>query len=384
MLYTYSDIVSHLVDYMRDQNTTATKRFAKRAASDGLRELANINRWNYYKTHGRVSVSASYSTGTVTFDYSGGTYSRELTLSGGTWPSWIEDGVILINGIPYDVEEQKSGTVVTLMSASNPGEDVASTEYTAYRDSYPVPTDMIDVEKVIVLERDQELCYVTPGDWLSYQSCFAQPSNTWYYTILGDPNYQGSMSFRLAGAPSSAETLEFLYRRRPRTLRYYEVNGGNVTVSAPDSTLVSGTGTAFSSFMVGSVIRIYDGTNYPTNEEGDYPAFVERTIISVTSEVALEVDAEIPDEYGNAKYVITDPIDIDKQVMCNAYKRTCEKLIEQTRQGKNLPQVLGMWQNEIKMAIGADKRFAGTIVAGSGGSSPYSGRLTDNAIVEFG
>lgn len=382
MLFTYSDIVSHLVDYMRDQNTTATKRFAKRAASDGLRELANINRWNYYRTHGRISTSASYNTGTVVFDYTGGAYERMLTLSGGTWPAWIEDGVVLINSIPYDVEEQKSSTVITLMAASNPGADVASTEYTAYRDAYPTPVDMVDVEKVICLERDQQLCYVTPGDWLGYQSYFTQPTNVWYYTILGDPNYQGAMSFRLAGAPSSAETLEFLYRRRPRPLRYYEYNTGTVTNTA-ESTTITGTGTTFSAFMAGSVIRLYDTSNYPTNEEGDYPAYVERTITSVTSTTVLTVDAEIPDAYTGVKYVITDPIDIDKQVMANAYKRTCEKLVEQTRQGKNLPQVAAMWQSEIKMAIGADKRFAGTVVAGSGYSSSYGSSLSDNAIVEF-
>lgn len=382
MLFTYSDIVNHLVDYMRDQNTTSTKRFAKRAASDGLRELANIHRWNYYRTHGRINTSASYSTGTVVFDYTGGAYERMLTLTGGTWPDWIEDGVVVIDSIPYDVHEQKSSTVITLTAASNPGADVSSTSYTCYRDSYPTPEDMIDVETAIILDQDRELLYVNASDWLGLNAWYSQPTNVWYYTVLGDPNYQGSMSFRFAGAPDAAETIDILYRRRPRPLRYFEYNTGTVTNTA-SSTTVTGSGTTFSEFMVGSVIRLYDATNYPTNEEGDYPAYVERVITDVSSTTVLTVDAAIPDAYSAVKYVITDPIDIDKQVMANLYKRTCEKLVEQTRQGKNLSQVVSMWQSEMKIAIGADKRFAGTVVAGDGYSKFSGSSLSDNAIVEF-
>ena len=382
MLFTYSDIVNHLTEYMRDQNTTATRRFAKRAASDGLRELSNIHRWNYYRTHGRISTVASYSTGTVVFDYTGGAYERMLTLTDGTWPEWIEDGVILIDSIPYEVEEQKSSTIVTLKSVSNPGADVASTTYTAYRDSYPTPVDLIDVEQAIILNQDRLLTYVSPTDWASYQSWFTNPTNVWYYTILGDPNYQGAMSLRLAGPPSSAETVELVYRRRPRDLRYFEYNTGTVTVE-DGSDAVEGTGTSFSSFMVGSVIRLYDSTNYPTNEEGDYPAYVERTIVRVSSTSLLYVDSTIPGGYSAVKFVITDPIDIDKQVMANLYKRTCEKLVEQTRQGKNLPSVVSMWQSELKIAVGADKRYAGRVVAGQFHSALDGSNLSDNAIVEF-
>lgn len=385
MLTTYQDIVAHLMSYMRDNNATNARPFAKRAVADALREMANIHRWNYYRTVGRLSTSASYPTGTVAYTHTGGAYERQLTLSDGTFPLWIADGCVIIDTVPYDVSERKSDTVVTLSALSNPGADVASgTSYTAYRDTYPTPVDFVDIERVLVLDRDTELCYVSPSDWLSYQRYYSQPTNVWYYTIMGDPNYQGSMSFRLAGAPSSAETIDFIYRRRPRPLRYYEYNTGTVSVTADSATVTGSGGTVFSEFMVGSVIRFYDPTNYPTNEDGDYPAYVERTIINVSSTTVLTVDAVVPDTYTNVKYVISDPIDIDKQSMLNAFKRTAEKLIEQSRQGKNLASVVEMWRQDIRMAIGADKRYAGIAVAGQGQPPYSSGNLGDDAIVEFG
>lgn len=384
MLTTYQDIGVHLLEYLKDTTRNTSKGFAKRAVADALREMANIHRWNYYRTVGRINTSASYSTGTVAYVHSGGSYPRQLTLSGGTFPLWIADGCVIIDTVPYDVSERKSDTVVTLTASSNPGADVASgTSYTAYRDTYPTPVDFVDVERVLVLDRDTELCYVSPQDWLGYQRYYSQPTNVWYYTIMGDPNYQGSLSFRLAGAPSTAETIDFIYRRRPRPLRYYEYNTGTVSVSADSATVTGSGGTVFSEFMVGSVIRFYDSTNYPTNEDGDYPAYVERTIINVSSTTVLTVDAEVPDAYTGVKYVISDPIDIDKQSMLNAFKRTAEKLVEQNRQGKNLPNVMEMWRQDIRMAIGADKRYAGIGVAGEGYTAASSSKLSDDAIVEF-
>lgn len=381
MLYTYSDIVSHLQDYMGDLNDGRSKRYAKRSATDGLRELSNIHPWTYYKGTTRITTVASYGTGTVDFDYTGGANERQLTLTDGIFPLWIEDGCVIINTIPYEVDERISDTVITLTRASNPGQDVSDATYTAYRDTYPLPVDFVSADRALNLLRTFEMQYVTPKDWLTSQRWLRTPTNVWYYTILGDQNYQGAMALKLAGAPSSVEVVDLLYRRRPRQLRYHEYKEGTVTATS-DSATVTGTGTQFSAFMVGSVIRLYDDTEYPTNEEGDYPAYVERTIIDVSSDTVLTVDLEIPDTYTAVKYVITDPIDIDKQTMLGAYKRTCEKLIEVQRQGDNLDSVVSGWNAEIRMAMAADKRYTGTSVAGVGFPGG-TGRLSDDAIVRF-
>lgn len=381
MLYTFSDAVLHMQDYMGDFNEGRSERYAKRAATDALRELSNIHPWTYYKAVVPVTTVASYSTGTVAFDYTGGTYERQLTLTDGIFPLWIEDGCVIINTIPYEVDQRVSDTVVTLTRASNPGADVSSTTYVAYRDTYPLPVDFVSVDRALNLLRTFEMTYVTPKDWLSSQRWMRTPTNIWYYTILGDQNYQGGMAMKFAGAPSSVEVINILYRRRPRPLRYHEYKAGTVSVSAESAT-ITGTGTVFSAFMIGSVIRLYDGTDYPTNEEGDTPAYVERIITDVSSGTVLTVDAEVPNAYTNVKYIITDPIDIDKQTMLGAYKRTCEKLIEQQRQGENFDSVAASWLTEVRMAMAADKRYTGSSSAGQG-MPVGSGRLGDDAIVRF-
>lgn len=381
MLFTFSDADASLQAYLGDQNTNRSLAYSKRAVSDALRELSNAHEWTYYKATGRITTSASYNTGTVVFDYTGGTYERQLTLTGGTWPEWIADGVVVINTIPYEVSERKSDTVIVLSKSSNPGEDVASTSFTCYRDTYPLPIDFQALDRALNLQRIFEMQYVTPRDWLTTQRWLRTPNMVWYYTIIGDQNYQGAMAMKFAGAPSSVETIDFVYKRRPRPMRYHEEKTGTVSVSSGSST-VTGAGTAFSQFMVGSVIRLYNTSNYPTNEEGDYPAFVERTIMSVSSTTSLTVDATVPDAYTSVKYVITDPIDIDKQTMLGAYKRTCEKLIEHQRQGNNYKSVVEAWKMELLEAMAADKRYIGTSYAGEG-LRGGAGRIIDDAIVRF-
>jgi hypothetical protein len=71
-----------------------------------------------------------YTTGTIVYDHAGGTPDRKVTLTGGTWPLWAASGVITISGVDYTVDARTSGTVITLESDSNPGEDI--TDATSY------------------------------------------------------------------------------------------------------------------------------------------------------------------------------------------------------------------------------------------------------------
>ena len=115
---------------------------------------------------------------------------------------WIEDGSVIIDTIPYEVDTRVSDTICTLSRSSNPGADVASTTYSAYRDTYPLPVDFVSIDRALNLQRVFEMQYVTPKDWIATQRWLRTPSNVWYYTILGDQNYQGAMAMKFAGAPS--------------------------------------------------------------------------------------------------------------------------------------------------------------------------------------
>lgn len=77
----------------------------------------------------------SYSTGTVVYDHTGGANERQLTLTGGTWPTWAKSpGRIFINEDWYSLDTRVSDSIVTLKSTDNPGADVASTTFYAEQD----------------------------------------------------------------------------------------------------------------------------------------------------------------------------------------------------------------------------------------------------------
>lgn len=369
LLTTYSDIVSHLLDYGKGSASEGSTllRFCKRAANDGLRELTNVHPWTFYRSVGTFNTSDPYNTGTVTYDHTGGTYERQLTLADGTWPTWAMYGTVVINNKAYDIATRESDSVVTLMPNSNPGTDITDdTEYMLYRDAYPVPVDMISVERMFIAEPRYELVYMTPQVWLEQREVIPYPNIVTAFTIISDQNYEGVNGFRMSCAPSTSQKMDFIYRRRPKALRVYSESAGTVSISAA-SDQITGSGTAFTADMVGSAIRFSsNGSNAPTGDDGDYPAKYERVIRAVTSSTVAYLDDSIPENLSGVKYVISDVVDINPQVMLNAYKRTCEKILEITRMGDNIDFVTAMWQQELLMARTADRSYVGGGVATGG------------------
>tara|TARA_E500000331_G_scaffold356741_1_gene416026 strand:- start:6364 stop:9285 length:2922 start_codon:yes stop_codon:yes gene_type:complete len=72
------------------------------------------------RTWKKTELQGSY---TITYDHTGGTYERMLTLSGATWPASAEHGYIFIGGTTYNVYRRISDTVLILDKEFNPGSD---------------------------------------------------------------------------------------------------------------------------------------------------------------------------------------------------------------------------------------------------------------------
>lgn len=71
----------------------------------------NSHDWSFLRpVLQNFSVNAGYSTGTITIS------SGVVTLSGGTWPSWAADGLVLVNGYGMSVNTRDSNTQLTLDS----------------------------------------------------------------------------------------------------------------------------------------------------------------------------------------------------------------------------------------------------------------------------
>ena len=121
----------------------------ERACYSGLRQFyspppvdGRTHDWSFLMPTATLSLNGAYSTGTIAYDHTGGANELQVTLSGGTWPSWAASGMIDIAGNDYPVESRVSDTVLTLDANNNPGADVAaSTSYNLHQDDYELPDD---------------------------------------------------------------------------------------------------------------------------------------------------------------------------------------------------------------------------------------------------
>ena len=103
VVWTFSDVLDHLLDHMGGTSEGRNVRMAKRSILSAYRNLSTATNWSYYYKRGRVSSVAAYAPGTVTYDHTGGSNEREVTLASGTFPAWAARGIIQISGKDYGV-----------------------------------------------------------------------------------------------------------------------------------------------------------------------------------------------------------------------------------------------------------------------------------------
>jgi hypothetical protein len=320
---TYSDVLEFLTRLEGSSTDTKVKLMAQEAILSAYQELPTLKRWKYYYTRGRVKTDATYSTGTVTFDYTGGSSERILTLTGGTWPTNAARGIVLIDNVEYKVQTRVSDSIVTLSIDSNPGEDVASTTYNWWRDIYPLPVDFRGADVFIDHAGSWEPVQASPGTVLNLRANNQTANEPTHLTFISDPDYIGAMAVFFQPPPRSVYNFDFMYARSPMPMRILDYSTGTISVS---STTVTGTGTAWNDDMIGSLIRVpHSGVNQiPTGLAGLYPYAEQRVVTARASATSLTIDSAFDGTYSGVKYRISDFIDLDYHVMREAFRKLCE------------------------------------------------------------
>lgn len=363
MRLTYDDLLDYLSGYIGKDASKSGASALRAAAQAGIRELQGHHDWSYYRTLGRVNTVAPYSTGTVAFDYTGGSSELLLTLSGGTFPTWLADGIVIINGVPYDVDERLSGTTATLTTASNPGEDVAAgTEYVACREEYALPSyfDRIG-NTVISLSGDaNKLCYSDPQNLVLARRDNPTTGRPSHFSVIGSSANDGTMVMRLWPFPDAAYTIDFDYRRRPRAVKIAGERTGLVTITA-SSTAITGTNTSFNSTMAGSIIRIgrAGDKDPPTGLSGTSPALFEGVLDTYTSATSFSLTTAADQSITRAPYIISDPIDVELGSMETALYRLCENAIRQRTRMAPIAGEMAEMMRALAAARDEDSRYYG-------------------------
>ena len=357
-LMTYDDLIGHLTDFLGANPTSDARRDARRAIASALRTLPNEHSWSYLTQQGRVTLVGAITSGTISYDHTAGGRERLVTFDSPVVPEWATYGVLVIADVMYEVAEFINTSSLTLSINSNPGADIsAGTSATLFRDTYPMPADFISADQMFSQDAWRRLEYVHPREWLlAHRFNLTSSGTPFLYTIVGDPNYQGAMAVRFYPFPDTTNTVDFMYKRRSRPLRVEAVQAGTVSVTAASST-VSGDGTAFTSSLIGSVIRLSaDKIDYPTGRIGSNPFSAERVVMSVASSSSLSVDQNFDDTLTEVNYRISDPLDLDPGVMTTVFLRLCEREIGVMRRMDDRAGMFQVYEDALVNAKEADVR----------------------------
>lgn len=328
-LLTYSDLLDYCVAWSQGGARTKQQVDFREAVQGAYRDLGLANKWEYYLDEYRINLNAPYETGTVTFDLTGNAAGeRALTLATGTWPDWIARGRIIIDNVVYKVASESNVQAKVLLDPILcPTADITTAStYVAYQSVYPFPDDMLSVEDVFIEKGLWAASYVSPTEWLARERFSQASGRTYAWTIMRDTKTRGRFAMYTSPYPSTAEPVGFIYRRRPRPLRFAGTESGNRTATCTASlggTTIQ-TSVGLSTNLAGCVIRLSsDTSSHPTGMAG-LNAYAEQHLIKSVAGNTVELDGTtLENAYTSTKMVISDPVDAN-EAMLEALKARME------------------------------------------------------------
>jgi hypothetical protein len=333
LLWTFDDVVNQLTDQWGVDLTGRNRRLARQAILHAYRELPQPHRWTYYDRRALLYTEATYSTGSVVYDHTGGTNERQLTLTGGTWPVSAARGRVVLGSVHFNIDSRISDTVVTLDPSSNPGQDVGASGYQWYRNVYPLPVNFRKLGRIWDIENENEIAIVTTDhNHATSINFYDTPDTPWQAVIRNVGEFYSGTSIEFGPPPASRRAYDYTYESRPRDLNIQKYSTGTLTMSSGASTFTISGGT-LPVTCVGSILRLTTGAVEPTSVIGrkdttggmvDNPFLEQRVIVERTNDTSGVVDDVVLNSYTGKKYTISDPIDLDISAMFNAFYRLAE------------------------------------------------------------
>jgi hypothetical protein len=396
---TFQDAVEHALDYLGGGPSANARRDCIRAVTEAYRDLPNAHNWSYYYTQNRIFTSGAIDgagdfvdppvVSSIQYQVASGAYPRQVTLTGSTWPDWAAEGTYLrcaatdpsdgsTDEVAYRVAQRISATILTLDPVICPiGDLPAGTDYILYRDTYLLPEDYVSQDQALFERNFGGMEYTHPREWLYENRYVFAMGVPQCYTITGDTYYPGRLVLKIFPWPYENKSIDFIYKRRPRPLKYELITGGTVGGTAASNT-ITGTGTNFTHSMVGCSIRLSANSSLPTSIVGSNPSAFETVINGWVNSTTLTTQDLLDNTYSACPYVIGDVIDIEQGAMLNAYFRCVEHHLSMNRTLKDKPSARLQYEKALAEAKAADSRsFHGRAVGPYG---PLRRRLRDYPI----
>lgn len=318
ILYAYQDLVQHLVDLLGGGALAANQREFHAAVQGAYQEVANTRDWQSLVRQGRLVTSAPYSSGTIQFQSSSGSYPNQVTLTttdGSVWPSDAIYGTLRVNNVNAEISLRVDDHNLQLdPHVTFPEDWPAGTTYTWFRSHYYLPADFRRTNELLYEGTQWISNYIPQADMLRLERIVSAGGYPTHFSVIASPRLIGSWELWLYPYPNQVASVDFIYGSAPRQISFtgYEPNStaGTVTIS-PGSNTVTGTGTQFSAAMAGSLIRVSSDTDQQPSGIGGLNPFAEQKIImKVTGTGSLTVDSPFVNGYTATQYCVTDPIDL--------------------------------------------------------------------------
>lgn len=357
-MLTYSDLIEHATDQLGGAADNRQQSFIRRAVVTAFRRVAyHPKGWRYYIQKARVNLNALFDEGTVAYTASTRTFSIDNNIL--PWPTWAASGEIRIGNNAYEIESRTDSDSLVAAARNAPTGDLPDQAYQLVQTAYPLPLNFQDIYRA---EHQQGWCqkYITPQEWFSIDRSNDSAGEPRYWTVLGDSNANsyGRKALHVYPIPTSSTPLEFLMRRTARVLRYSGQETacitGTISISSGGTT-VTGVGTSFSPRMVGSVLRVTDGTAIPTGIGGLEPYVDEYVISGYTSATVLTIATPASQAFTTAKFRISDPVDADEcMISCILRAVEYELAVQRNTSDAAVGRAKALFSEELVRAWEAD------------------------------
>lgn len=371
-ILTFADAIKHGADFLGGEAGAYQHGLIRSAVQSSYRELVDSRLWTYLRTFHRVNTETPYSTGTVEYDHTGGSSENLVTLTSGTFPSWVSSrSYIRISGKWHKVESRLGNTTLQLDSTINPGSDVAAgTAFKVMQSLYQLPANFacLDIptgEDRWMYGRDDR-----PNEFLARPRFGEGQGFPFAFDIVGDPisNNYGRMALFTLEETSAAQSLDLFYYRRPRELKIsgYEPSQAGTATTASSSTTVTGVtkqgggATVWSSALAGAYIRFYNTSAIPTNIDGIRPYVEQGIVSSVGGATSITLTAAASQTLTAVGFIISDPVDLDV-VMYDAFLRGIERKLCIYKNVKNKGEYEQLYAQAFQQAAAKDaaRNFSG-------------------------
>lgn len=372
----YHDSVTQLLQMVGASLTDGRSlQLAKLAMQEASQHLMAERDWRYMDRWYPFTTSASYSTGSITYDHTGGSSERLATLASGTWPTWAEYGMLLIDQVMYQVDQRLSDTTLTLKEESNPGADLAAGyEYEIYREAYTLPADfnvMYSLNRV----NDWDPRPVSPSDFEVQRESQEYTGQPRVFSILRDPKNVQRQAIWFYPGPNSAESFQAFIQRRPAELKTFDYQTGTVSSTA-GAVAVTSSGATFDSSMVGAVIRFGSTTAVPNSlESGSNVYDHEAEILDVPTSSTLTLAQTADKTSTSVKFRISSRVDVDQGSLWVALMACARWRFRVLSQAAASQQNMGFQDYRTALVNAAMDDGAKTIGARGRSESPISAAL---------